>query len=105
MSTLLWRMLRGISLSTVTVASVCEILLCDLDCCSRSKDRLLHCSVRVAAAAAVVAAAAVAVAVALLGRCSTMCRVFSLHCLVVISLLSFLPHAPPLPLRLGSGSL
>ena len=26
------------------------------------------------------------------GRRSTMCRVFSLHCLVVLSLLSFLPH-------------
>ena len=52
---------------------------------------------RVAAAAAVVAAAAAAAAaaVALLGRCSTMCRVFSLHCLVVISLLSFLLHVSP----------
>ena len=50
-------------------------------------DRRLHCSVRVAAAAAAVAAVlapAVAVAVALLGKCNTMCRVFSLHCLVVI---------------------
>ena len=48
-----------------------------------------------AAVAADVAFALIAVAVALLGRCSTMCRVFSLHCLFCPSLLSFLPHFSP----------
>ena len=37
------------------------------------------------AAAAAVAAAVVAVAIALLGKCSTMCRVFSLRDLVCFS--------------------
>ena len=53
----------------------------------------LHCSVRVAAAAAAVAAAAVAVA--LLGKCSTMCKVLLSSLLVLPCSHFFLPHFSP----------
>ena len=53
-----------------------------------------HCK-RIAAVAAAVVAAAAVVGVVAFARCSTMCRVFSLHCLFCLSLLSFLPHFSP----------
>ena len=59
------------------------------------RQRAVHCKRVAATAAAVPAAAAVVVVVVLFSRCSTMRRVFSLRCLVVLSLLSFLPHFSP----------
>ena len=72
------------------------------DTCGRSLnddpvvDRRLHCSVRVAVAAAAVPA--IAAAVALLGRCSTMWGMFSLHCLVALLFFLFFTISLPLPL-------